>query len=344
MSAKKSMDIVVPSATYPGEKRVMVLPASAKILVEAGHNVCVQAGAGNGINVPDGAYLNVGAKIISEPEILYAHAKKGMVVTLKAPSSEEFSLMRETILFCMLHIGQNTERIYYMGSNQIVGLAMESIRDGKGKRRVDQTDITGQMGVYYSIRHFQRMPDEMNAVVLGYGNVSTGAIAACSKLGIKCKIVRKSEFANLPKWLKEADLLVNGIAWPEKMRRQNNYLVTREDIRKSKPGMIVLDLSVDFPSPIETLHPTDYQNPYYFEEGRVHISIYGYPGLVPISSSRIYSEQLGPMILAIANNGGLLGIGRLGELGRQIRKAIIDPLKFGWERYRPGQKEISPIE
>jgi len=330
------MRIVVPKETYPSEKRVMVLPASAKVLVESGHSVCVQAGAGSGISVPDEKYKNAGASIISDAIELYKQATEGMVIKVKSPSPEEFSFMRNAILFCMLHIQQNKERIFYLGSQELVGVAMENIRNERNQRLIDQTHLTGLAGVYFSIRYSQQIPDDMKAVILGYGNVANGAITACSRLGISYKIMRKSELKHLPLWLADMDLLINAITWPEKQREKKEYLVTREDIRNSKPGMIVLDLSVDFPNPIETVHSTTYQNPCYIEEDRVHISIYGYPGLVPITSSRIYSEQILPIALAIANNNGLSDIKKVEGVGAHIARAIEDPHKYGdWTAYKP---------
>ncbi|MFA5106211.1 MAG: hypothetical protein WC506_04600 [Candidatus Micrarchaeia archaeon] len=341
----KPMNIVVPKETFPLEKRVVVTPQTARKFANAGHNVFVQAGAGSGINMLDGNYADAGATIISEPRELYSKAEGGMVMKMKAPTAEEFSFMKNSIVFCMLHIGQNKERIYYMGSQGLKGVAMEDIRDEKSKRQIDQTDITGQMGVYFALRYFQKLPSDMKAVILGYGNVAHGAIKACSRLCMKFKIMRKSELKKLPLWLKEADLLVNAISWPEKQRERKEYLVTREDVKKSNPGMIVLDLAVDFPNPIETIHPTDYLNPSYLDEGRVHISIYGYPGLVPVSSSQIYSEQVLPYALAIADNGGLRGIGKIETIGPHIKRAIVNPEKYGdWNRFRPHVQPGSNIE
>ncbi len=340
------MKIAVPQEIYAGEKRVMVLPSSAKPLVEAGHKVFVQAGAGGGIGVSDKEYSDVGATILTDAAEVYAQAHDGgMVIKMKAPTPEEFTFMHNGILFCMLHIEQNKERLYYMGAQGLVGVAMEDVRNERGQRLVDQTDITGQMGVYYAVRHFVKMPDDMRAVILGYGNVANGAITACAKLGIKYKIMRKKEFVHLPLWLQDADLLINAITWPEKSREKREYLVTREDIRHSNPGMIVLDLSVDFPNPIETVRPTNYQNPFYLDEGRVHISIYGYPGLVPVTSSRIYSEQVLPLALAIANNGGLTNVKNMVDVGPAIHRAIEDPAKHGdWNQFKPGVHTGSNLE
>lgn len=345
----RGMNVVVPAETYPRERRVMILPASARVLVEAGHRVFVQAGASSGIDIPDSRYAEVGATIIADAAQLYdqitAEDRRGMVVKMKAPYPTEFSFMRRAILLCMLHIEQNRDRLWHMHTQELVGVSMEDIRDGRGKRLVDQTDVTGKVGVLYALRHSSKLPDDMRAVILGYGNVATGAIEECAKLGIKYKIMRRSELKKLPQWLHDADILINAITWPESARRDREYLVTREDIKNSNPGMIVLDLSVDFPNPIETIHPTDYQNPFYMEEGRVHISIYGYPGLVPVSSSRIYSEQVLPVVLAIANNNGLEGIGTASEIGPFIKRAIVSLTKYGdVEQYRPTAPSAPRIE
>jgi alanine dehydrogenase len=354
------MRIVVPKETFPDEKRVMLLPDAVRALTSLGHGVFVQAGASIGLNIPDEHYEKAGAVIVADPAALYAMArpaegekgKKGIVVKVKAPEPEEFSMMNDSVLACMLHMEQNRERLYFMGAQGLVGVALEVLRDHKNTRIVDQTRITGKVGVYQALpilmNQSGRMPDEMFAVILGYGNVSSGAIEACSELGVRHKIVRRSEFGKLPFWLEEADLLVNGLTWPGS-KRGRQYVVTREDIQGSKPTMVVLDLAVDLPSPIETVtRSTSYLNPYYLEEGRVHISIYGYPGLVPVTSTDIYNRQVLPVVLAIANNGGLKNIRVTGKLGRAIARAVVNPKNKGrygdWESYKPPVPEASDIE
>lgn len=336
------MRIGIPRETYPLEKRVIFVPEAIRNLVKAGHEVFAQTFLGSGIDVSDADYQEAGAKIIAEAKDLYDLVE--MVVKVKVPSSEEFSLMKDLILFCMFHGAQNPSHIYYAGRQNLMVVEMESIRDEKNKRLIDQTDITGKAGVYYALQHSQKMPEDMRAVILGYGNVSSGAMKACARLGIEYKIVRRKELKFLPQLLKDADLLINGITWPDSQRAKKEYLVTREDIQNSPRGMIILDLSVDFPNPIETIRPTNYSNPYYIEEGRVHISIYGYPGLFPVTSSHVYSKQVEPLALLIADNGGLEGIGQKGEIGLAIKKAIINPHNVDWQQYQPIVMPGSKIE
>lgn len=332
------MRIIIPKESYPLEKRIMLLPDAVKRLVQAGHDVFVQSEAAMGIHISDEAYVGAGAKILSDAESLYGLAD--LVVKLKAPSPEEFSLMHDAILFSMFHSEQNPSHIYYAGRQGLTVVEMESIRDNKNERIVDQTDITGQEGVYYALRHRQKIPDDMKALILGYGSVSRGAINACARLGMRIKILRKKEFPYLSEHLKDTDLLINGISWPKKYRDEKRYLVTREDIQRSATGMIVLDLSVDFPNPIETIHPTTYAHPYYIEEDHVHISIYGYPGLVPVTSSNMYSQRVEPLVFLIANNGGLERIKEQGDLGKYVERAIVDPKRLNWRQYAPAHADV----
>ena len=100
---------------------------------------------------------------------------------------------------------------------------------------------------------------------------------------------------------------------------------------------VILDLSVDYPNPIQTCRPTTINNPYYIEEGKIHVSIYGYPGLVPVSSSKRYSAQVLPLVLEIANNNGLEGLCNKGDLGKFISNAIVDPEELKWRTLPVGR-------
>ncbi len=337
------MKIAIPNETYPLEKRVMLTPPAVKELTRDGHTVFVQSGAAREINISDEEYKTAGANIIAEPKELYGLAE--MIIKVKAPSPSEFSLThKDTILFCMFHSEQNPVHVYYAGLHELVVVEMEKIRDSKNKRLIDQTDITGEVGVYYALRHLEKMPYDVKAVVMGYGRVASGAIKACHKLGMRTKIIRRSEYKYIQQYLEDTDLLINGISWPTNQRNNTKYLVTREHLKQSNPKMIVLDLAVDFPSPIETIRPTNYSQPYYIDENRIHISIYGYPGLVPVTSTNRYSEQVLPLVQIIANNSGLRGIRNRGNLGKAIHKAILNPNKYDWQKYKPKEPEGSRIE
>ena len=258
-----------------------------------------------------------------------------MVVKLKAPSSEEFGMLNGNILFSMLHHQQNPLHLFQLGRNRVVGVEMESIKNPAGERLVDATDMTGEAGVLYAMRHLKKIPSEINALVLGYGRVGSSAIRMCNILGMHTKILRKEEYLHVEHFMTGRDLVVNAIAWPDGDRNFHKFVITREMLKLMNPGGVVLDLSVDFPSPVETSLPTSLSNPWYVEDGVVHIAIYGYPGLVPISSTQRYSRQMLPLVLLIAENDGVQGLESCGELGVALSQAVVDPTVLEWEAHAP---------
>jgi alanine dehydrogenase len=151
------------------------------------------------------------------------------------------------------------------------------------------------------------------------------------------KILRREEYRHTKHFLEGKDILINAIAWPASERKDQQYVVRRDMLKLMNRGAIILDLSVDFPSPIETCKPTTLSNPWYLEEGVIHISIYGYPGLVPVSCTERYSKQVLPIVLTVADSG-LKGLSGKGELGKYISKAIVDPKKKDWEKYEPAEQ------
>jgi len=164
----------------------------------------------------------------------------------------------------------------------------------------------------------EKSPSECNILVLGYGGVASGALKVAFSLGAQVKILRKGEYKYIKDTLRHKDIVVNGIQWPKEKRDKKEYLITRDMLGLLNRGAVILDLSVDFPNPIECCHPSPHKKPVYVVDGVRCMSIYGYPRLVPVSSSRQYSRQILPILLKIASTP-------LGKLPRSIKNAIIDP-------------------
>ena len=68
------MRIAVPKETRPGERRVALVPESCKKLIQSGHTIGLEAGAGGTAYFPDEAYRSVGVTIESDPEPLFGSA------------------------------------------------------------------------------------------------------------------------------------------------------------------------------------------------------------------------------------------------------------------------------
>ena len=69
------MIVGVPRETFPGERRVALVPSSVPVLAKGGLEVIVEAGAGAQAGYPDAEYVSKGAKIIPERRDVFAGAE-----------------------------------------------------------------------------------------------------------------------------------------------------------------------------------------------------------------------------------------------------------------------------
>ena len=311
------MDIGLPkeNGTKNFERRAVLLPREVNKLVTAGHKVFVEKGLGNDIYVSDDKYIEAGAKVVRNRKAIFT---KSIVVKIKPPLPQEFKLLDNNILLSMLHAEQNPLYLRALRKKGATAIAMELIRNRSGRRIVQCSDISGEQGMIMAFHLAEKSPCDCDILVLGYGDVACGALKVAFSLGANVKILRKQEYPHIKQFLKGVDIIINGIQWPKEKRNKKEYLITRDMLSLFNKGAVVLDLAVDYPSPIEPCHPSPHNNPVYAVDGVRCISIYGYPKLAPISSSHKYSKQILPILLKIASTP-------LEKLPQYIKDAIINP-------------------
>src|SRR5919112_5299600 len=98
----------VPTEIKTDEYRVALTPAGVRELVEHGHEILVQSGAGEGSAIADEEYTSQGARILPDAQAVFAEAE--MVVKVKEPQPPEVALLepRHT-LFTYLHLAPDPE-------------------------------------------------------------------------------------------------------------------------------------------------------------------------------------------------------------------------------------------
>lgn len=307
--------IVKEIAAHGREPRAMLLPREVKRLVDEGRRVFTEKELGEKIFIPDSEYEKHGARVIANRKELF---RKDIVVKLKPPLPEEFRLLRKNLLFCMLHAEQNPQYVKMLARAKAKAVATELIKNSAGERLITCCHMSGEQGMIMAFHLAKKSPADCNILVLGYGSVATGALRVALSLGAKVKILRKSEYRFIRRFIRNRDIVVNAICWPKEKRDDKEHLVTRDMLVLLSKGAIILDLSVDYPSPIETCHPTLIDRPTYEVDGITHISIFGYPGLAPISSAIRYSRQILPILLKLTSVP-------LERLPLYLKKALIDP-------------------
>lgn len=296
------MNIGIPKERNAGGKeiRAVLLPPEVKKITQEGHNVFIEKDTGIGVYATNDQYEKAGATILRSPREIF---RKELVVKIKPPLVKEFRMMKKNILFSMIHAEQNPKYLRLLKEREVRAVAQELVRNRYGERLIECTEMAGHQGMLMAFHHSPKIPEECNVLILGYGNVATGAIRVSSCLGAKIKILRKAEYGDIKHFVRGKDIVVNGICWPKVNRDHKYYIITRKMLKLLSPGAVILDLAVDYPGPIETCHPTQINRPFYYVDGIKHICVFGYPGLSPVSSSRRYSRQVCSLILEIAKYG-----------------------------------------
>src|SRR5437879_5345880 len=89
------------------EYRIALTPAGARELVQRGHEVLVETGAGDGSSFPDDAYESVGGRLGDAASIW---EEADLLLKVKEPLPSEYPLLREgLVLFTYLHLAASEE-------------------------------------------------------------------------------------------------------------------------------------------------------------------------------------------------------------------------------------------
>lgn len=328
------MRIGIPKEVKVREGRVALIPPAVAELVQHGHEVSIQSGAGVASGYPDEDYRRVGAQIAPDAAALYGGAQ--LLLKVKEPVAAEYTLLRkEHILFSYLHLAATPKLAQALKDKGLTAVAFETVEaGGKLPLLAPMSDIAGRLSVHIgtTLLHGHAggrgimlggMPsaERGHAVILGAGVAGGNAATVAAALGAQVTVFapRREELERmhalgpnvtaLPSYapliaeaVYNADLLIGAVLIPGAKAPK---LVTAEMVRKMKPGSVIIDISVDQGGCIETIRPTDYEHPTYIQDGVVHFGVTNIPGAVPRTASQALSTVLTPYALKLATDGGL---------------------------------------
>ena len=122
------MRIGVAKEIKSDEYRVALTPAGARELVQRGHDVLVERGAGEGSAFPDSAYESVGAQIGSVDDVW---GDTELLLKVKEPIAAEYDRLREgLVLFTYLHLAADEELTHALVDSGISAVAYETVETG----------------------------------------------------------------------------------------------------------------------------------------------------------------------------------------------------------------------
>ncbi len=326
------MIIGVPKEIKEQEHRVGLIPSTATTLARHGHSVLVQRDAGVGSGYPDQTYVDAGAKIIGTAAEVFAQAE--MIVKVKEPLKAEYELLRKgQILFTYLHLAASRSLTDALLKSGVTGVAYETIQVGNKLPLLEpMSEIAGRMsvvmGAYYLAKHnggngvlLGGVPGVLPGKVVVIGGGTSGVNAARMALGLKADVTilevdgermrfldltmpnvktLYSNEANLTDLLPTTDLLIGAVLVPGAKAPK---LVTREMLRKMKPGSVFVDIAIDQGGCAETSRATTHTDPVYVEEGVTHYCVANMPGAYARTSTQALSNATARYVELLADLG-----------------------------------------
>jgi alanine dehydrogenase len=328
------MVVGVPTEIKTDEYRVGLTPAGVRELVEHGHDVVIQAGAGEGSAITDDDYRSEGAQILPDAEAMFGEAE--MIVKVKEPQPVEVGMLepRHT-LFTYLHLAPDPELTKGLVESGATCVAYETVEDARGRLPLlaPMSEVAGkiatQAGAYVLHKRsggrgilLGGVPGVAAAKVMIIGGGVVGMNAAMIAIGMQASVtvfdrsidrLRELDIAfggradtcyastlDIERMLPEADLvigavLVHGAKAP--------YVVRREQLKLMKRNAVLVDVSIDQGGCVETSRPTTHTDPTYEVEGVTHYCVANMPGAVPITSTYALTNATLPYVLQLASEG-----------------------------------------
>ncbi|QKE09504.1 alanine dehydrogenase [Bacillus cereus] len=328
------MRIGIPTEIKNNENRVAMTPAGAVHLVQNGHQVFVQKGAGLGSGFTDEEYVQAGAKLVETAEEAW---NQDMVMKVKEPVASEYGYFREgLILFTYLHLAPEPELTKALIDNKVVSIAYETVQlDNRSLPLLaPMSEVAGRMSAQIGAQFLEKNKGGKGILlagvpgvkrgkvtIIGGGQAGTNAAKIAVGLGADVTIIDLSAerlrqlddiFGNQVKTLmsnpyniaeavKESDLVIGAVLIPGAKAPK---LVTEEMIQSMEPGSVVVDIAIDQGGIFETTDRiTTHDNPTYEKHGVVHYAVANMPGAVPRTSTLALTNVTVPYAVQIANKG-----------------------------------------
>lgn len=327
------MRVGVVKELKPDEYRVALTPAGARELVQRGHEVLVEASAGEGSAFADAAYAAVGARLAAAADVW---AESDLVLKVKEPLREEYGLLREgQILFTYLHLAANRELTEALVASGAACVAYETVETARGALPLlaPMSEIAGrlaaQAGAYFLEKPLGGRGLLLGGVagvapgrvlIIGGGMVGYNAAVIAIGLGASVTILERSidrmrhldevlsgrvslvmsSTLQIEESIREADVVIGAVLIPGARAPK---LIHRSMLREMKPGAVFCDVAIDQGGCSETSRPTTHSDPVYVEEGVTHYCVTNMPGAVPITSTKALTNATLPYVETIADHG-----------------------------------------
>jgi len=358
----KQFSIGVPKETCLNEKRTCITPDAVQVLVEHGHEIIIEAGAGEGSYFTDLQYSESGARITNDPKEAFG---QDLILKINPPTEDEIDFMRpNTYLVSALQINLRDKNYFLkLADRKVNAIAFEFIVDEY--KQLALVRLIGEIAGTVSILYASELLAESNGlmlggitgvrpaevVILGAGIVGEFATKAAIGLGASVRVFDNSlsklrrlhtlvdsrvptsiiDPKELTKALRRADVVIGALP-----RLNMTPIVTEEMVARMKSGSVIIDITIDNGKVIETSELTTMEKPFIIKHGVIHCGLPNLTSRMPRTTTKAISNFFLSYILNYDEEGGFENmLIRKNEMkqslymykGRHTKKVICD--RFG---------------
>lgn len=368
------MIIGVPREVKQDEYRVALLPVGAEEFTKAGHRVLIQRDAGLGSGISNELYVENGAEIVDDAASIFEQAE--LVIKVKEPQPAEWPMLRAgQIVFTYFHFAADEELTRRLLETGITAAAYETLTGPGGRLPclTPMSEVAGRMSIQEGAKYLER-PQEGRGILLGgvpgvapahiailgggvvgknAAQIAAGFEADVAILDVNVDRLRYledimpanvntlfSDRHNIREQIERADLLIGAVLIAG---AKAPMLVSRDDLKRMKPGAVIIDVAVDQGGCVETSRPTTHSEPTYIIDEIVHYCVANMPGAVGRTSTYALCNVTFPYALRIANDGlhaacakddGLATAVNM-HAGRLTNRAVADTFDIEYSEYDP---------
>lgn len=278
-----------PISHKENENRRAITPEHIRKLSEPGQ-LYFEEGYGLVLDIPDAAYQALGCHICSREEVL----KQDVICDPKIGDAEYLGELSEgQTIFGWVHATQNVDITDRIVNSKLTAYAWENMFDQGRHVFWRNNELAGEAAVMHAFQCWGRMPYECSVAVIGRGNTARGAIKVLNMLGAQVVQYDRRTEALLRQEIGMYDVIVNCILWDV---NRTDHVIGLEDLRRMKPGAMIVDVSCDRHGGVESCIPTTIEEPTYYAEGILHYAVDHTPSLYYKTFTNNNSNVLYPYI------------------------------------------------
>ncbi|ORV84585.1 alanine dehydrogenase [Mycolicibacterium iranicum] len=328
------MRVGIPTEIKNNEFRVAITPSGVAELVQRGHEVLIQAGAGDGSAISDADFKRAGAQMVNGADEVWAEAE--LLLKVKEPIEPEYTKMRKgQTLFTYLHLAASKPCTDALMASGTTSIAYETVQtaDGALPLLAPMSEVAGRLSAQVGAYHLMRShggrgvlmggvpgvaPAEVVVIgggVAGYNaaRIAKGMGAHVNVFDVNINTLRKidnefngsietrySSMLDLEDAVKGADLVIGAVLVPGAKAPK---LVTNSTVAAMKSGAVLVDIAIDQGGCFEDSRPTTHDDPTFAVHDTVFYCVANMPGAVPRTSTYALTNATLPYVLKLAGKG-----------------------------------------